>query len=268
MAWLIFASSIAMASILLIPLAKKCEIRAKYALIMSSIAGIVAGFFVNTVNLLTERANALFLAGLEFGAILIVTFLFTVYRFYRDPVRIPPKRDNIILSPADGTIKYVKRIEKSEVPLSSKGKSKFSLQELTRTDLTANEAWLIGITMTYIDIHINRSPIKGRVTLVKHIGGKFVSLKRNYAPILNERATMVIDNGLFKVGVVLIASRLVRRIISYVKEGHSLEIGEKIGKITFGSQADIVLPALPGLKIDVKQGEQVFAGSSVIARYD
>jgi len=263
----IFSSSIAMAFILLIPLAKKWEIKVKYALIMSIIAGIAAGFFVNTVNLSTGKTNALFLVGLEFGAILIVTFLVIIYRFYRDPVRIPPKRDNIILSPADGTIKYVKRIENGEVPFSNKGKNRFPLQELTKTNLMANGAWLIGITMTYIDVHINRSPIKGTVTLLKHIGGKFVSLKRNDATILNERATMVLDNELFKVGVVLIASRLVRRIVSYVKEGQLLEIGEKIGKITFGSQTDIILPALPGLKIDVKQGKQVFAGISVIARY-
>jgi len=267
MALLIFSSSIAMAFILLIPLAKKWEVRTEPALIMSIMAGIVAGFFVSVVNLLTDKGNVLFLAGLEFGAILTVSFLFMFYRFYRDPVRIPPGTDNIILSPADGTVKYVKRIEKGEVPFSKKGKNRFPLQELTKTNLMANGAWLIGITMTYIDVHINRSPIKGTVTLLKHIGGKFVSLKRKDATILNERATMVLDNELFKVGVVLIASRLVRRIVSYVNEGQLLEIGEKIGKITFGSQTDIILPALPGLKIDVKQGKQVFAGISVIARY-
>jgi len=234
---------------------------------MSIIAGTAGGLFANIANLLAGKLNVLFLVGLEFGVILVVTFLVIIYRFYRDPARIPPKMDNIILSPADGTVKYVKRIEKGDAPFSDKGERRFPLKELTKTNLVAGGAWLIGITMTYIDVHINRSPIEGRVILVRHIDGKFVSLKRDDAPILNERATIVIDNELFKVGVVLIASRLVRRIVSYVREGQMLRIGEKIGKITFGSQADIVLPALPGLEIDVRQGEQVSAGSSVIGRY-
>jgi phosphatidylserine decarboxylase len=84
---------------------------------------------------------------------------------------------------------------------------------------------------------------------------------------VNERVTTVIDNSTFRVGVIQIASRLVRRIVSYIKEGDSLEIGQRIGVILFGSQVDLAIPELQNLRIEVRQGDEVTAGISVIARY-
>jgi phosphatidylserine decarboxylase len=94
-----------------------------------------------------------------------------------------------------------------------------------------------------------------------------VSLRRQESEIVNERATTVIDSGTFQVGVIQIASRLVRRIVSYVREGDSLEIGQRIGSILFGSQVDLVIPELENSKIEVMPGDEVKAGISVIARY-
>ena len=84
---------------------------------------------------------------------------------------------------------------------------------------------------------------------------------------MNERVTTIIDNRKFKIGVIQISSRLVRKIISYIGEGDSTEIGQRLGSIVFGSQVDVVVPHLEELRIEIKPGDEVKAGVSVVARY-
>lgn len=186
-------------------------------------------------------------------------------RFYRDPDRVPPQGENIILSPADGCIKYIKDIEKNEIPFSSKGREKIKLSTPLIDILENGEGYLIGIAMTYLDVHVMRAAINGKLTYFEHVPGKFLSLKIEDAPYKNERLIEVIQNDRFKIGLIQIASRLVRRIVSYVREGNELDLGQKIGMIKFGSQVDIVLPKLRDLEIKVSVGQQVYAGTSIIA---
>ena len=105
----------------------------------------------------------------------------------------------------------------------------------------------------------------GRVRLLRHIKGLFLSLKRWEAVLENERVLTVIDNGQFQIGVVQIASRLVRKIVPYVAEGSDLRRGQRLGTIRFGSQVDVILPNLPGLDITVKPGMKLQAGTSILA---
>ena len=84
---------------------------------------------------------------------------------------------------------------------------------------------------------------------------------------MNERVTTIIDSGTFKIAVVQIASRLVRRIASYLGEGDRVRIGQRIGVIRLGSQVDVAIPEIENLRINVKPGDEVRAGVSVIARY-
>ena len=121
--------------------------------------------------------------------------------------------------------------------------------------------------MNILNVHVNRSPIEGKIIFHKRTKGKFISLRRQESEILNERVTTVIGNGTLRVGVIQIASRLVRRIVSYVREGDSLDIGQRLGAIVLGSQVDVVIPELENLKMEVKPGDEVKAGVSVIARY-
>ena len=121
--------------------------------------------------------------------------------------------------------------------------------------------------MNYLNVHVNRAPIAGKNSFLKHIKGKFVSLKRKDAVIENERVLTVIDNGHFKVGIVQIASRLVRKIVSYLQEGQEIQKGQRIGIIRFGSQVDLVLPELASLQIQVALGTKVKAGISILATY-
>ncbi len=81
----------------------------------------------------------------------------------------------------------------------------------------------------------------------------------------NERVLTVIDNGQFRIGVVQIASRLVRKIVPYVQEGAQLQRGQRLGMIRFGSQVDVVLPQLPELQIAVAPGMKLQAGTSILA---
>jgi len=263
----ILASSILVALLSLTLLAKKWRIKIKIAILGGIVIGGVAGFIVDWINLLQGHLHILLIGFLELAFIFLITFLAIIFRFYRNPERIPLETEKVILSPADGKVIYTKKIGKGKVPLSAKGGKKVDLKEITKTDLLTSGAYLIGIDMNILDVHVNRAPIGGRVVLQKHARGKFISLRRQEATIMNERVTTIIDNGIFKVGVIQIASRLVRRIVSYLKEGESVRIGQRIGMIKFGSQVDLVIPNLENLKIWVKQGDQVLAGVSLIAGY-
>ncbi len=121
--------------------------------------------------------------------------------------------------------------------------------------------------MNILNVHVNRAPIEGKITLCKRTKGRFMSLRKQESEILNERVTTVISNGTFSVGVIQISSRLVRKIVSYFKKGDRLKIGQRLGAIVFGSQVDVVIPELNNLEIEVNPGEKVKAGISVIARY-
>jgi phosphatidylserine decarboxylase len=258
--------SLVLSQLVLVPIAYKWELNLKVVSISALIIGLLVGLVINI-------AGKYFYMGLPlkliscFILVVLISIAALLFRFYRDPDRVPPEGTNIILSPADGTIKYIKAIEKGEIPFSSKGKEKIVLSEPLTVILKDEQGYLIGILMTYLDVHVTRAPIKGKLTYFKHIHGQFHSLKKEDAPYKNERVIEIIEGDRFKIGLIQIASRLVRRIVTYSKEGDELALGERIGMITFGSQADIVLPKLQGLRIRTRVGEQVYAGLSIIAEF-
>lgn len=114
-------------------------------------------------------------------------------------------------------------------------------------------------------MHVNRAPIAGRVSVQRHFAGRFGSLKDPEAVVRNERSTTVIENSRLQAAVVLIASRLVRRIVTYVQANDEVALGERIGVIRFGSQVDLVLPARTELEVLVEPGQRVRAGESIVA---
>lgn len=230
--------------------------------------GIVSGFITTSIYFLAGGLSIFIIAVIEILAIIFVGASGIMFFFYRNPERIPPDKDGIIVSPADGFVRYVRKFEGGSVPEAVKGKSNISIKEIAKTDFTDNDGYIIGITMRILDVHINRAPISGRVVFQKHTNGKFLSLKSPESDIQNERNTIIIDMGHFKIGVVQIASRTVRRIESYIDEGENVKIGQRIGMIKYGSQADLIIPDLKGLKIMCKEGENVYGGTSIIAEYN
>jgi len=233
----------------------------------SLVIGGIAGGVALLIDYLGVDLSIIYVLLIELFVISILVFICVAARFYRDPERIPPETENVILSPADGKVIYVNEIEPSSALTSTKGKRRFKLHEVMATDPPPNVAYLIGIDMNVLNVHVNRSPIGGKIVMQKHIRGGFISLRRPEAETRNERVTTIIDNGQFKIAVIQIASRLVRRIVSYLKEGDMVTIGQRIGMIAFGSQVDVAVPQLDNLKITVKPGDQVRAGVSVLARH-
>lgn len=264
----IFASSLALALIFLSSLAWKWRIKMKIAIVVAVLIGGLTGLIVSGIDSLVTGFGIPRLVLIELLLIFLITFLAIIFRFYRDPERSPLETEKVILSPADGKVIYINKVEKGSSLVSTKGVKRFKLDEIAATDLLNDVVYLVGIDMNVLSVHVNRSPIKGKTIFRKHTKGKFISLRRQESETVNERATTIIDNGTFRVGVIQIASRLVRRIVSYVKEGDSLEIGQRIGAILFGSQVDLAFPELENLRIEVKPGDEIKAGISVIARYD
>lgn len=194
-----------------------------------------------------------------------VTAGYLAYRFFRDPERDVPQDADVVLSPADGEVVYVRTSTAGRLPVSEKHGRSYLLSELTKTDVQVEDAVVVGIAMSFLDVHVNRAPVAGRVVTTRHFSGGFASLRLTRAAFDNERATTVIDTGVFQVAVVQIASRLVRQIVTFVREGQLLSAGQRFGAIRLGSQVDLVLPVRDDLQVRVRVGDRMTAGETVIA---
>lgn len=165
--------------------------------------------------------------------------------FFRDPDRIPPEGEGLILSPADGKVVSIKKIESSGI--SEGGETR------------------ISVFLSPLDVHVNRSPVQGLVEEVKYQKGRFFAAFREEASDDNERNELrIVDPQGQRLRVVQIAGVLARRIVCYVKPGDRLERGQKLGMIMFGSRVDLFVPK--GSRVDVVQGQKVKGGLSVIGR--
>jgi phosphatidylserine decarboxylase len=260
----IFVSGLLLSLLTLVPISIKWELERRLTVPAAVFIGIISGSVV--CGILTFWHLLLYqIIIIEILLIGVISSSLLFWRFYRDPERVPPSDKDVILSPADGQIKYIKRIEKGEIPFSEKKGRTFSLKDFIQADVLPQGGHIIGIAMNYLDVHVNRAPISGRISMIKHIKGSFLSLKKKDAVFQNERNLIIIDNEHFKVGIVQIASRLVRKIVPYIRESQDIQKGTRIGVIHFGSQVDLILPDLPSIHIEVKPGEKVKAGLSIIA---
>ncbi|MFZ5942015.1 MAG: phosphatidylserine decarboxylase [Bacteroidota bacterium] len=200
------------------------------------------------------------------GTVVLLLFIaLFFYRFFRNPQRNIPGEANDVVSPADGRVIYIKELEANQIPVTIKKKRVASIREITKTDILEQPCYLIGIAMTLFDVHYNRAPIDGKVILVKHTPGTSIGLNTPESTLTNERNTTVFqrEDGV-KAGVVQIAARGVNRCIVMSAEGDYLSRGAIFGKIRWGSQADLIIPR--NAEILVREGEQVFAGKTIIAK--
>ena len=184
--------------------------------------------------------------------------------FFRDPDRRVPARQDVIVSPADGLVIYT-ATRPGELPLAEKNGRTCRLSELAGTALGEGRAMAIGISMNLADVHVNRAPVGGRVRLVEHVMGTFGSLRNPDSVLTNERVTTVIEAGDLQIAIVQIASRLVRRIVTFVSQDEVLNLGQRIGAIRFGSQVDLLIPANPQIQVAVQTGDRVVAGQTIMA---
>ena len=248
-----------------LPLAWKWELGVRRVAIsvtaLALLSALIVAAAVTAVDV-PQAVRTLLVAGMA----LAVALAILAYRFYRDPNRTPPAvGDDVVISPADGEIVYVRHSEGGMLPSSTKKGRDYELVELTKTPLRHDDAVVIGIAMSFLDVHVNRAPIAGRVRLRQHFPGRFGSLGKPEMVYENERATTVIERDDLEIAMVQIASRLVRQIASYVKVGEEVALGQRVGVIRLGSQVDVVLPARADVTINVRAGQRVRAGESVLA---
>lgn len=253
----------ALALLVAVALAWKWELGTTRVAFVTAALAVISGLIVAGVATLVTLPGVV-IGGLVFLLTLGIGLIGLAYRFYRDPERTPPVIKGAVVSPADGLVLYVRQAPGGNLPVSTKDGRHYTLAELTRTPLTMDDAVVIGIGMSFLDVHVNRAPIAGRVTLRRHFPGRFGSLKRAEAAFENERATTIIQQTGLEVAVVQIASRLVRQIAAFVDEGQTVSLGQRIGVIRLGSQVDVVLPS-GDMEVLVMPGQRVRAGESVLA---
>ncbi len=188
---------------------------------------------------------------------IIGLIIFTAF-FYRDPPRETPYISNVIISPSDGTVKYIKFSKDIEVFKDG------NTYKLNLTKYFPNGAYIVGIFMSPFDVHVNWAPVSGKVVYINHIDGNFYPAFFTNVEKTNERNIMIIKtkNNEY-IGVVQIAGVVAKRCVFYVNVGDSVKVGEKIGKIKLGSQTAVIIP--PDYKIVVNVGDYVKGAETVIA---
>ena len=180
-------------------------------------------------------------------ALLLDVLAISVIQFFRDPPRLVPQEDDVVISPADGRVIKVER---------------------TFDPYAEREAILISVFMNVFNVHSNRSSVDGVVRSVQYFPGSFFNASLDKASLENERNAMVIDakfpSGVQTVTLVQVAGFVARRILCYVDPGAELKKGQRYGFIRFGSRVDVYLPI--DALVKVSPGDKVSATLSVLAK--
>ncbi|MEW6593775.1 MAG: phosphatidylserine decarboxylase family protein [Thermodesulfobacteriota bacterium] len=194
--------------------------------------------------LLAGFATLLF-ALLDYDFLALVGLLLTgfVLYFFRDPERVVPTDEDVLVSPADGKVILVERV--------------FDEKHLR------DHAYKVSIFMNVFNVHVNRSPYAGRVERIQHQPGTFYSADTEQGALRNEACAMTMSTRQgARLAVVQVAGLIARRIVCWAEPGDSLPKGERFGLIRFGSRVDLYLPLATQLEVAV--GQQVKAGETVL----
>jgi phosphatidylserine decarboxylase len=167
--------------------------------------------------------------------------------FFRDPTRITPLREGLVVAPADGRICAIDR-----------------LRPPAELGLGDEQRLRVSIFLSVFDVHINRAPMAGRIVRSVYVPGSFLNAATDKASEENERRCIVIDTGSDgEVAMVQIAGLIARRIVTFLEQGDTVGVGERMGLIRFGSRVDLYLP--PGRGALVAVGQRAVGGETVIA---
>jgi phosphatidylserine decarboxylase len=180
------------------------------------------------------------------GWLAVVATAWCAY-FFRDPPRVTPTRDGLVVAPADGTVSRVTdAVPPAELALGARPRTR------------------ISIFMSVFNCHVNRSPLAGRIERMVYRKGAFVSADLDKASESNERNMFVIATAAgTRIAVIQIAGLVARRIVPFVREGETVAAGQRIGMIRFGSRVDVYLPE--GARPLVGEGQTAIAGETVLA---
>ncbi len=188
----------------------------------------------------------LFLIWSPLGWIAALVTAWIIY-FFRDPDRVTPLRDGLVIAPADGKVSLIETVR----PPAELG-------------LGDEERVRISIFLSVFDVHIQRAPVAGRIVRSLYVPGAFLNAELDKASEENERRAIAIETAAgVRIGVVQIAGLVARRIVTFVSEGDSLGVGERFGLIRFGSRVDTYLPV--GAHPAVAVGQRAVGGETVLA---
>jgi phosphatidylserine decarboxylase len=179
---------------------------------------------------------------LIFGIIILGLTL----NFFRDPDRIPPALENVIVAPADGRVLIVKSVNADRY--------------------LNDEAWQISIFMSPFDVHVNRIPISGSIEYLEYHSGDYLVAYHDKADKRNERSEIGILSKYGKVLFTQVAGFVARRIIYEIGIGENVKIGERFGMIKFGSRVDVVVSK--EWEVKIKEGDRVTAGESILYEFN
>lgn len=172
--------------------------------------------------------------------IFLILLIFTFY-FFRDPERVVPLGDDILVSPADGLITNISEYKE--------GKKNYTK---------------VSIFLSVFNVHIQRLPVSGQITKIDYIEGKFINATLDKASEENERLRLTLKSGSNVIYITQIAGLIARRIICYLKTNERVNQGERYGIIKFGSRVDIEFPNSYNLMVSI--GQQCIGGETIIAR--
>jgi phosphatidylserine decarboxylase len=161
--------------------------------------------------------------------------------FFRDPERAIPQGPGLVVSPGDGVV-----------------------QEAEWIETTAGSRIRVTIFLSVFNVHVNRVPISGTVTLVDYREGEFTNAMMSESAVVNEQTLVAIDGGDYSISFKQIAGLLARRIVCNLKQGDRVVRGQRMGMIKFGSRVDVLMPADAEIRVSV--GDKVKGGSSVIGQ--
>ena len=192
-------------------------------------------------------ALILFWLDIDVLAWLVVILTAWCAYFFRDPERVTPLRDGLVISPADGRISAIEDV----VPP-------------PELDLPRRPVTRISVFMNVFDVHVNRAPVDGRIARIAYVPGAFINAELDKASADNERQALTLELADGRhLGVVQIAGLIARRIVKFVGEGEHLVAGQRFGLIRFGSRVDVYLPE--GSQALASIGQRAIAGETVLA---
>jgi phosphatidylserine decarboxylase len=187
----------------------------------------------------------LVLAILGYSLLALVSLALTsfILYFFRDPERVAPEEDDVVVSPADGKVILIEKIFDDQ--------------------FVKEHVYKISIFMNVFNVHVNRSPLHGTVTQVRYVPGSFLAANTERAALENEHCALTIATaGRQKLAVVQVAGLVARRIVCWATKGDHLARGQRFGLIRFGSRVDLYLPLQ--IQLEVVTGQKVRAGETVL----
>jgi phosphatidylserine decarboxylase len=174
-------------------------------------------------------------------AIVFILLSFSMAFFFRDPRRSPPPEADVVVAPADGRVTRIRKLTADE-----------------------NQATLVSIFLSPLDVHVNRAPIAGIIKNVSYVPGKFLIATNENASTENEQNELTIEGEQVTVRCKQIAGILARRIVCWKHKGDHVSLGERFGLIKFSSRTDLIMPQQ--VEVVIREGERVKGGTTIIGR--